>query len=141
MVIPALVYLSDIPKLTDRFPDPLLIVIGSGAIGGIPYLIIATSILIWSRKKTEAQIRRALLLSPFGMIVLFGIATIIIVSLQIFQWMNGTDIRPMNDYMTGAGTIFLILSGFSLVFGYAYVGIFFAIVRLVRGHSYSNRLR
>lgn len=144
LVIPGLVYLVSISFENSKFNDIYsigLITIFSGLIGGIPYLIIATSILIWSRKKSEAQIRKALLLSPLGMVVLFAFAVIAFSTMNIYEAIKGSGFLSLIDVIDGMARFFLAFSVFSLVFGYAYVTLFFGIVRLFRGYSFSKTLK
>lgn len=95
----------------------LLLITFSGVIGGIPFLIVELAIFFTTRKKTEGDIRRALLLSPLGMIVVFPL---FILAISFIPSMK-MNISGPAEFMKA----WAFLSGYSLIFGYAYVAIIF----------------
>ncbi len=88
--------------------------------GGIPYLILVGILLFWMRGKDETQIRRALLLSPLLMLVIFQVFA----GLWIAFFSEGTG--KINQFV---GSL-VLLSPFVLLFGYIYVGIAFGVIEL-----------
>jgi hypothetical protein len=77
------------------------------AIGGIPYLLFAGGVLLWSRGRSDGQVRGAILLSPF---VLAGM---IMVLCLCFAAVGGAIWLSMMS----------ILMGYALGFGYGYVAL------------------
>ena len=100
----------------------VIIIFYSGIIGGIPYFFLGVALAIWMREKSEAQIRKALLLSPLFMVGLTAI-------LYLAYWLTPAGDRSILGLF---GTL-AVLALFVFLFGYAYVGIAFGIARFVRG--------
>lgn len=98
----------------------LMTIIFSLVYGGIPYLILVGILLFWMRGKDETQIRRALLLSPLLMLVIFQVFA----GLWIAFFSEGTG--KINQFV---GSL-VLLSPFVLLFGYIYVGIAFGVIEL-----------
>lgn len=137
LALPLLIPVVSIPLLkllqnsdTGVFGTILLFVAFSGIIGGIPYLVIGCFLFWWTRKKDEPQVRKALLLSPIGMVIIFPLL-ILVVSLIPSMKANVTGISQF-------ATAWAVLSSYSIIFGYAYVAIIFGIVRLYRGRAYNE---
>jgi hypothetical protein len=88
------------------------IVTWSGIIGGIPYVLVAGGILWWSRRRSAAQLRRALWLAPILMIpaLLLPIAVYSVVS------RGGGSADRFSESMVFMGAMVLL-------FGYVYVAL------------------
>jgi hypothetical protein len=84
----------------------LFYLFGSLVIGGGPYLLFAAGFLLWTRGRSDGEIRRVVLLSP---LVFTGVMT---VCLALFV---AVDSGSANGDFLGAST------AFGVVFGYAYV--------------------
>jgi hypothetical protein len=78
-------------------------------LGGIPYVLFATGFLLWSRGRSDAQVRRGILLAPLvftpWLVVCLGLFLTVDSGLS-----SGTELM-------GA------LAGYGLGFGYVYVGL------------------
>lgn len=94
----------------------------SGIVGGIPYVILALTLLIWMRNKELASIRQALLASPALMLPIFAAC----LGLYSIAFERDSSLR---EYLFGL----VFFSAFVIIFGYAYVGIVFGVEKLVRG--------
>ncbi|HCA57694.1 MAG TPA: hypothetical protein DEP46_06865 [Blastocatellia bacterium] len=103
--------------------------VGSLVFGGIPYLICATFIFWYSRDKDEATVRKLYLLYPIGMIGIFFI--VLFIDGLLVQKIDYIAI-PLLDFLPDFINCFLVMSAFTLVFGYGYVLVTFLIVRLIR---------
>jgi hypothetical protein len=105
-----------------RFPEWLGAVIlftaYSGIIGCVPYLVLVALLLRWARGKSEAQFRRALMLSPLLMLPLFWVF-ILVISLLRFGAESG-----VSELVEGL----LFYVPFVLGFGYGYVLLVFGLV-------------
>jgi FtsH-binding integral membrane protein len=78
-------------------------------IGGAPYVLFATALLVWSRGRADEEMRRAILLSP----IVF--TALLMVCLTLFL---------LVDARLGSNLDFLAVSaGFGLAFGYGYVAL------------------
>jgi hypothetical protein len=107
-------------SLSESTATVLMIIITSLVYGGVPYLILVGLLLRWMRDKNEAQIRRALILSPLFMIVIFQLVAGVYIALF-------SEARPRINQFIGS---LIILTPFILLFGYAYVGIAFGLIRV-----------
>jgi hypothetical protein len=117
LLAPALFFIR---SLGESGATVLMTILFSLVYGGIPYLILVGILLFWMRGKDEKQIRRALLLSPLLMLVIFQVYA----GLWIAFLSEATP--KINQFM---GSL-IILSPFVLLFGYIYVGIAFGIIEL-----------
>lgn len=101
----------------------LLMIAGSGVVGGIPYLILAA--LLWREMKemNERQVRISIVWLPILMIIFFGVILAVFVPFA-------------EGFNTGALSRFFIqwltYSAFTLVLGYCYVSLMFGLVRILR---------
>jgi hypothetical protein len=88
------------------------IVMWSGIIGGLPYLLVAGGILLWSRRRPVAQLRRALWLAPLLMVpaLLLPIAVYSVVSA------GGGSADRFSETI-------VFMGGLVLLFGYGYVAL------------------
>lgn len=123
-----LVY-SGLPGLGEWLGLIVLIIVYSGIIGGLPYSILAIGLFWWMRKKSERQIRKALLFSPLFMIALFAVGISI---LRFIPSDNFDVLHTLPGFFGMLGS----LSFFTLIVGYTYVLIVFGIVRLFRGRAF-----
>lgn len=108
LAVPALL---SVTLLLDNEP-PLLLGIfvylyGSLLIGGIPYLLFAAGFLVWSSDRSDAELRRAVLLAP---LVYAGLLMVCVVA---FLAVDGT--------LASGWDGFWALGAFGVAFGYAYV--------------------
>lgn len=136
LILPILIPLVALPIyrfLGHGIPEPfgaiLMFVVFSGGIGGIPYLIVASFIFWWTRRKSEDKVRTALLLSPLGMIALYPI---ILLLMGFYQ-------RPSSNLWNSIGPLagtWAFLSIFTAIFAYIYVAIVFGAIRFYRGYPY-----
>jgi MFS family permease len=100
----------------------LSFVVWSGLIGGVPYVLLATLLLLWARGKREKEIRRGLILSPFFMLLIFW-CFVTVASL----------ISPSPDASPSSlAQAFLFFGSFVLIFGYAYVALVFGAIWMLR---------
>jgi len=76
-------------------------------IGGAPYLLFATGFLLWSRGRSDGELRRAVLVSPLVY------AAVLTASLAVFL---AVDAGLGNNLEFLAG-----MAGFGIAFGYGYV--------------------
>jgi hypothetical protein len=80
---------------------------GSLLIGGFPYVLFAAGFLFWSRGRSDAQLRRAVLLAPLVYAGLLMVCTV------AFLAVDGT--------LASGWDGFWALGGFGVAFGYVYV--------------------
>jgi hypothetical protein len=78
-------------------------------IGGVPYLLVATGFLLWTRGASEERVRRGVLVAPLVY------AGALVVCLTLFLLVDGTAMNSSDSL----GMFAL----FALLFGYAYVGL------------------
>ena len=113
---------------TDSLFRPVGVIMGilvyAGLIAGIPYVLLAVSLLIWMRDKDVSDIRRALLLSPLIFILYFSVFGLIIFAVTE---MSGEGVFSM----------FILLTIFIVPVGYFYVLITFGIARLFRKQPFN----
>lgn len=135
LILPLLLPLLSLPlikffeaSLPQTASLALVVIAFSGIIGGIPYLVLALAIFFWTRKRSESHVRRAILLSPIGMVVLFPVFILVISFIPSMKM----DLSGAADFMKA----WAFLSAFSIVIGYAYVAIIFGVVRLYRGSAF-----
>lgn len=93
----------------------------SGIVGGIPYLILAATLLLWMRNQELASIRQALLASPFLMLPIFAAC----LGIYTIAFERNPSFR---EYLFAL----VFSSAFIIIFGYAYVGIVFGLEKLFR---------
>lgn len=108
--------------------DSLCLVVYSGILGGLPYIILAASLLFWMRGKTELQITIALLLSPILMVIIFAVCFALIVFYFVL----------INGVMEGFSLLLIwfgVLAMFTLIFGYKYVFLVLGVVTLFRAFA------
>jgi hypothetical protein len=98
----------------------------SGVIGGVPYLILIVGILYWSRRKSDAQFKRALALSPILMLPLAGVMVALALSGE--AWFKPENALPLSDTIL----MFLGLVPFILGFGYVYVLLVFSSASILK---------
>ena len=92
----------------------------SGIVGGIPYALLAFSLLLWMRQKTERQIRMGMFCAPTLMVVLLGLMIVAMLALE------GS---PFDfDVLTAWG----VYSGYALTLGYFFVALACFVVWLAR---------
>lgn len=91
----------------------------------VPYTVLAIGLWIWSRNKTTESLRVVALVAPWllGMLMMLEV---FLVSLPT----NGLN-QVVNDFTSQS----LAVGVFSLVFGYACVGIAFVIYAILRNRS------
>ena len=116
---PALLFIR---SLTEGAATVLMVIITSVVYGGVPYLILVVLLLRWMRGKSEAQIRRALMLSPLLMLIIFQAVAGVWVACF-------SEARPRINQFMGS---LLVLTPFVLLFGYAYVGAAFGLIRVLK---------
>ena len=130
LVLPMLagVVLWLLPEMGPGVQMLLIVVAASGLIGGPPYLVLAGIFFVWMRNKDEAAIRRALLLSPLLLIGAFAAIGMMYLAGMVLvgERLNPADLDA--DFIIGP----LQIAAFSLLFGYAYVLIVFALVAVLR---------
>ncbi|MFZ1700600.1 MAG: hypothetical protein WBO10_17115 [Pyrinomonadaceae bacterium] len=103
----------------------------SGLVGGIPYGILAISLLVWMRNKDLSQVRRALLFSPLFLIPIFMVFSFIVAVVFINE--SPPD-SAAQVYLMYCG----LFTGYILAFGYFYVMIAFGAARLFRKKPFSK---
>jgi len=91
----------------------------------IPYTLLAAGLLIWSRRKPITDIYKAALLSP---LFFFGLMSVVSVLLFI-------DAGGAQEIVNNAKGPFLVISVFSLVFGYLCVGIGMGMYKLLKSRG------
>ncbi len=123
---PALLFLR---SMTETQALVLLTIVYSGLVGGIPYLILIAILFRWMRDKNEQQIRKALIFSPLFMIGIF------VVGFALLNLIFNNE--PLREAITQflVGTVFTSIC--ILIFGYSYVLLVFALVKLLRKESIS----
>ena len=116
--------------LADQLPQWLVIAAiytaYSGIIGGVPYLMVIGLLLLWAHGKSDAQFKRALLLSP--MLMLFVAAIIIAVALSAEAWLKPENALPFSNSIL----MLLGLVPFILGFGYFYVLLVFSAASILK---------
>ncbi|MEQ1764371.1 MAG: hypothetical protein ABL984_14665 [Pyrinomonadaceae bacterium] len=110
----------------------VIIVFYSGIIGGIPYLFLGVALAIWMQNKAEAQIRKALMLSPLIMSALTAVLLFALWMAPIGNRMNW--LHSLEGFFGALGVLMLFIG----IFGYSYVGIAFGLARLVRGFPFGS---
>lgn len=137
IVIPLIVWLPYNFRIIGRdsiLVVPAIFLMGSLVLGGIPYLISAVFIFVYAREKEETVVRKLYLLYPLGMI---GIFALIIIGDGLFfhKIDHFTSLWP---FLPDSLYSWIIVSGFTLLFGYGYVLLTFIIIRLIRGKTFSR---
>jgi hypothetical protein len=128
LVLPALV--TPLMFVDIRLPGWLetiaAFIFASGMVGGVPYVVLVALLFWWGRRKSEAQFKRSLLLSPILMRpVFFAFLVIFILITQGFRdEAEAVEVLKM----------LVLYVCFILGFGYSYVllvlGIMFVLKRL-----------
>jgi hypothetical protein len=109
----------------------ILVVLYSGYVGGLPYILLAIPLYLWMRDKSEREIRKALLLSPVLMLIPLGICY------AIYQF--GFDPAvTFSDTIKMFTAFFIFFSICTLAFGYFYVGIALSLAFLLSTESKSG---
>lgn len=98
----------------------VMVILFSGYIGGIPYLITVIPLLIWMWNQPESEFRKGLICLPLLMLIPLGVL------FGIFQLANDTGVT-LRDTILMSLTFYVFFAACTLVFGYAYVGIAFAL--------------
>jgi hypothetical protein len=128
LAVPLLV--APLGFLHSRLPLWLIVVLVytefSGIIGGVPYLILIAVLLWWSRRKSDAQFKRALALSPVLMLPLVG--AMVALALSGEAWFKPENALPLSDGIL----MFLGLVPFILGFGYLYVVLVFSSASILK---------
>lgn len=88
------------------------IVMFSGLVGGLPYVLVAAGILWWSRRRSTGELRRAIWLAPLLMVP----AQLLPMVVYSLVARGGADADRF------AGSI-LFMGLFGLLFGYGYVAL------------------
>lgn len=111
-------------SLGEYFAGFVMVILYSGYVGGVPYLILLVPLVFWIRKKSARETRRALLWSPVLMLIPLAICY----GIYQFGFSPGlTFVDTLKMY-----TVFLLFFGIcTLVFGYFYVGIALALASLL----------
>jgi len=120
-VVPGLLLPLARAHIAPPWLETFIVVCGlSVVIGGIPYALLAFSLLLWMRRKPERQIRMAMFIAPVLMVVLLGLMIVAMVALE------GS---PFDfDVPTAWG----VYSGYALTLGYFYVALACFVVWLAR---------
>jgi len=100
--------------LSEFAATALMIFLYSGYIGGIPYIVLAAGMLWWMRGKDDEACRVILIASPLVMVVVLMFFSMILMAFTA---------QSFNHWLSGNSFVLLIFGGFSLLFGYSYVGI------------------
>lgn len=116
-------------SLGERLGLVVIIIVYSGIIGGIPYFLLGVLMAIWMRGKSEVQIRNALLLSP---LIMAGLTAIFLLVLRFVPSDNLEVLHSLGGFFGILGVLALFIA----IFGYAYVGIAFGLVRVARGQAF-----
>ncbi len=103
----------------------LLIIAYSAYVVIIPYLTFVIGFLLWMRNKDERAIRRALLISPIVLTVIFAV---IIGFSYLFLGGPGAPWEGPAGFLGAIG----IFAAYAAVFGYFYVILTFVLVALLR---------
>lgn len=88
----------------------------------VPYTLLAVGLLIWSRNKPTATLRKAAMIAP----LLFAVLMLIESTLVSLPFDNAADYMETMPGQTA------LLGGFSLVFGYMCVGIALGFYKLLQ---------
>jgi hypothetical protein len=114
LVLPLLLPALTLPvSLLDvRVPDGLGVVAfllyWSLLIGGIPYVLFAAGFLLWSRGRSDGEVRRAILLSPLSYAAVLMVCVVGFFAVDSSAFWNDVD---------DVGTLGVV----AVLFGYAYV--------------------
>jgi hypothetical protein len=120
-VLPALLLPLALFHLAPPWLEAFIAVCGlSILVGGIPYALLAFSLLAWMWRRSERQIRMAMLIAPLLMVAVLGLMIVTIFALE------GS---PLND---DALTSWAVYSGYALGVGYFYVALGYVVVWLAR---------
>jgi hypothetical protein len=92
----------------------------AAVVGGIPYALLAVSLLLWMRRRPERQIRMAMFSAPVLMVALLGLTIVAAVALEG----SPVDVEVL--------TAWAAYSGYALTLGYSYVALACLIVWLAR---------
>lgn len=128
-------YSLDLISKNSHFAVVGMFFVGSLVFGAIPYLICATFIFWYSRDKDEATVRKLYFLYPIGMIAIFFL--VLFVDGLLVQKIDYIAI-PLLHFLPDFINCFIVMSAFTLVFGYGYVLVTFLIVRLIRGRRFDQ---
>ena len=140
ILIPLIVWLPIYLQIIDKRSNLVLLgmfFMGSLVLGGVPYLICAAFIFWSSRNGTENQVRKYYLMYPLGMIAIF---LLVLLSdglfIQKIDYLTISWLSFLPDFVN----CFILLSSFTLLFGYGYVFLTFLIIRLIRGEAFDPKM-
>ena len=121
VVVPALLFPLRLLHLAPPWLERVGAVCGLAAVvGGIPYGLLALSLLLWMRRRPERQIRIAMFSAPVLMVALLGLTLVAAVALEG---------APVDAEVLSAWAVY---SGYALMLGYSYVALACFIVWLAR---------
>lgn len=118
---PAVFYLR---SMTETMALIVLIIVYSGLVGIVPYLILTAILLKQMRGKSEGQIRRILSFSPFIMILIFCALAVI----SLFPALQFFSNEPARELIQQILILLIFCSLFTLLFGYFYIALIFGFV-------------
>jgi hypothetical protein len=124
LFLPLAVALPPVNNNTSGLSDIIQLMVLSGVIGGLPYLIAAALIFSWMHDKSERQIRKTLTLSPLLTASIFGIGG----GLLNLLFNN----HNVNDLYSNLFYPICFVSISILIFGYSYILLTFGFVRVFR---------
>jgi len=111
------------------FPVPgwigyyLVVTAMSGAIGGVPYLVIAIILYVWMQDSEPRRIWIALQISPLVMIPVSLFLLLVYLSVTSYE----SETSSISDTFMTIGPI---MAAFILIYGYFYVLLTFALVKI-----------
>jgi uncharacterized membrane protein len=128
-ILAGILIYSGFAKPVNTIFEILLVVIAfSGAVGGIPYVIVIGGTLIWIRNRSIHEFKSVLLISPILMVPIQ-----LLTLLAWVIWQNSSNKGSRSDnFIAGMGNIALC----DLIFGYIYIGITFTIVRILKNNGF-----
>ncbi|MGH9966755.1 MAG: hypothetical protein ACREBG_02815 [Pyrinomonadaceae bacterium] len=116
LVVPALV--TPLVFVDVRLPGWLgtlvAFIFASGIIGGVPYVVLVALLFWWGRGKSDAQFKRALLLSPILMLPLFFVFIVLFQVITVGFLDGAPEVAEVLQDL-------LLYVSFILGFGYSYV--------------------
>lgn len=110
--------------IMDAIAMPIFIYVVGVLLWGIPYSLLAIILGIWSRNQEARRIARIFAFSPPAL------ALLIIIQVVILFLLDGDSISP--DF----GSIILMLSILSIVYGYIIIGIIMGIYKILNRGGY-----
>jgi hypothetical protein len=110
------------------------IILASGIIGGLPYLIVVAGLLLWAPDHSTISFRKAILITPLLLILIHVVILLALIIWQLFKR------EPSDSEINLALGLMAIFAGCDLFFGYIYILLVFGGIRILQNGGYVEKL-